>query len=63
VALSPNFALVHYTLSFVHTQRGDAETAIAAADHARHLSPLLFGMLGARAMAIVRLGRFNEAAE
>ncbi len=35
-------------------------------DHSRHLSPfdpLLFGMLGARAMALVRLGRFEEAAE
>jgi hypothetical protein len=25
--------------------------------------PLLFGMLGARAMALVRLGRFDDAAE
>src|SRR5690606_9744181 len=25
--------------------------------------PLLFGMLGARAVALVRLGRFDEAAE
>ena len=66
VDLSPNFALGHYTLAFVHSQAGDPATAIAAADHSRHLSPfdpLLFGMLGSRAMALVRLGRFDEAAE
>lgn len=66
VDLSPNFALAHYTLAFVHSQAGDPEVAIAASDHSRHLSPfdpLLFGMLGARAMALVRLGRFEEAAE
>ena len=60
VDLSPNFALAHYTLAFVHSQGGDAAAAI------RRLSPfdpLLFGMLGARAMALVRLGRFDEAAE
>lgn len=66
IGLSPNFALGHYTLAFVHSQAGDPETAIAASDHSRHLSPfdpLLFGMLGSRAMALVRLGRFDEAAE
>ncbi len=65
VDLSPNFALGHYTLSFVHSQAGDPHAAIASADHSRHLSPfdpLLFGMLGARAMALVRLGEFAEAA-
>jgi hypothetical protein len=64
--LSPNFALGHYTLAFVHSQAGDPHAAIAASDHSRRLSPfdpLLFGMLGARAMALVRLGRFEEAAE
>ena len=66
VELSPNFALGHYSMAFVHSQAGDPETAIAASDHSRLLSPcdpLLFGMLGARAMALVRLGRFEEAAE
>lgn len=65
VDLSPNFALGHYTLAFVHSQSGDPEAAIAASDHARLLSPfdpLLFGMLGARAIALVRLDRFDEAA-
>ena len=66
IDLSPNFALGHYTLAFVNSQTGDPKAAIASSDHSRRLSPfdpLLFGMLGARAMALVRLGRFEEAAE
>src|SRR5262249_5339543 len=66
VELSPNFALAHYTLAFVHSQGGDPRAAITSADYSRHLSPfdpLLFGMLGARAMALVRLERFDEAAD
>ncbi|MER8771391.1 transcriptional regulator [Mesorhizobium sp. M0960] len=66
VDLSPNFALGHYALSFVHSQSGDPKAAIGSSDHSRHLSPfdpLLFGMLGARAMSHVRLGQFDEAAE
>jgi len=66
VDLSPNFALGHYSLSFVHCQSGDPALAIKASDHSRNLSPfdpLLFGMLGARAMALVRLGAFDEAAD
>ena len=66
VELSPNFALGHYTLAFVLGQSGDPETAIRAADLSRSLSPfdpLLFGMLAVRAFALVRLERFDEAAE
>lgn len=66
IELSPNFALGHYTLAFVHSQGGDAAAALDYSDHSRHLSPfdpLLFGMLGSRAMALVRLGRFPEAAD
>jgi DNA-binding SARP family transcriptional activator/uncharacterized protein YukE len=66
VDLSPNFAMGHYSLAFVRSQAGDARKAIEAADHSRHLSPfdpMLFGMLGARAMALVRLDRIDEAAE
>jgi hypothetical protein len=40
--------------------------AIAASDHSRHLSPydpLLFGMLAVRAIALIRLGRIDEAAD
>jgi TolB-like protein len=66
VQLSPNFALGHYTLAFVQSQSGDPQAAIGASDHSRHLSPydpLLFGMLGSRAMALARLGQFEEAAD
>lgn len=66
VDLSPNFALGHYALSFVHSQSGDPRSAIGSSDHSRHLSPfdpLLFGMMGARAMAHARLGEFDQAAE
>ena len=65
VDLSPNFALGHYALSFVQSQSGDPQAAIGSSDHSRHLSPfdpLLFGMMGARAMAHVRLGQFDDAA-
>lgn len=66
IDLSPNFALAHYTLGFVNCQSGDAEAAIESSDHSRHLSPfdpLLFGMLAVRAIALVRMGRFDEAAD
>jgi DNA-binding SARP family transcriptional activator/TolB-like protein len=66
IELSPNFALGHYTLAFVHAQGGDPHAAIKFSDHSRHLSPfdpLLFAMLGARAIALVSLGRFDEAAD
>ena len=66
VELSPNFALAHYNLAFVNSTVGDPLAAITSSDHSRQLSPfdpMLFGMLGARAMALVRLGRFDEAAQ
>jgi DNA-binding SARP family transcriptional activator/TolB-like protein len=66
VRLSPNFALAHYTLSFVHCQTGDPALAIDAADTANQLSPLdpmLFAMDGTRTFALVRLGRVEEAAK
>jgi TolB-like protein len=65
IDLSPNFALGHYNLAFVHATAGDAHAAISSSDHSRALSPfdpMLFAMLGARAMALVRLERFEEAA-
>jgi TolB-like protein len=64
--LSPNFALGHYTLAFVQAQSGDAKEAIEAADRSRRLSPfdpLLFGMLGARSIALLRLGDIEQAAD
>jgi len=66
VELSPNFALGHYTLAFIHAQSGDPQAAIREADHSRDLSPfdpLLFAMLATRALALVRLSRFDEAAD
>jgi TolB-like protein len=65
IDLSPNFALGHYNLSFVHSISGDARAAIEYSDHSRNLSPfdpMLFGMLATRAMALVRLGELGEAA-
>lgn len=66
IDLSPNFALGHYTLAFVHAQAGDPRGAIAASDHSRELSPfdpLMFGMLGVRAIALARIGEFEQAAD
>lgn len=66
VSLSPSFALGHYAISFVACQSGDPLEAIGSSDYSRRLSPfdpLLFGMLGTRALAHVRLGEFDEAAE
>jgi DNA-binding SARP family transcriptional activator/TolB-like protein/Tfp pilus assembly protein PilF len=66
VDLSPNFALAHYTLSFVHCQSGDAAAAIRFADRSHHLSPydpMTFAMLGAKALAHARLSQFDQAAE
>jgi len=66
VDLSPNYASAHYTLAFVHAQSGDPNAAISFSDHSRHLSPfdpLLFAMLGTRALGLARLGQLDEAAE
>jgi TolB-like protein len=66
IELSPNFALGHYTLGFVHSQTGDPRSAIDATDHSRRLSPfdpLQFAMLASRALAHIRLGEIAEAAE
>jgi DNA-binding SARP family transcriptional activator/TolB-like protein len=66
IELSPNFALGHYTLGFVHSQSGDPRTAIEATDYSRKLSPfdpLQFGMLASRALAHLRLGELEEAAD
>jgi TolB-like protein/Tfp pilus assembly protein PilF len=66
VELSPNFALGHYTLGFFQCQIGDPRAAITASEYARQLSPfdpLLFGILCSRAVAHVRLGELQVAAE
>lgn len=66
IDLAPNFSLAHYTLAFVHAQAGDPAAAITAADRSRSLSPfdpLLFGTLASRAMALARMGRYQESAD
>jgi DNA-binding SARP family transcriptional activator/tetratricopeptide (TPR) repeat protein len=66
IELSPNFALGHYTLGFVHSQMGDPRSAIDATTTSRQLSPfdpLQFAMLASRALAHVRLGEAEEAAD
>jgi tetratricopeptide (TPR) repeat protein len=66
IELSPNFALGHYTLGFVQSQLGDPHAAIDATNYSRQLSPfdpLQFAMLASRALAHIRLGEMNEAAE
>ncbi len=65
VDLSPNFALGHYSLAFVESQTGDPHAAIRSSDLSRSLSPydpLMFGILGSRAISHFRLGEFEEAA-
>jgi TolB-like protein len=66
VGLAPNFGPGHYALAFVGSQSGEPEVAIAAANHARSLSPfdpLLFGILASQAIAMFRAGSFEDAAE
>ncbi|WP_147040732.1 BTAD domain-containing putative transcriptional regulator [Skermanella aerolata] len=65
VDFNPNFALGHYTIAFVQAQGGDTPTALRAVDLAQRLSPidpLLFGMLGVRALACLNLGEYAQAA-
>ena len=66
VALSPNFASGYYAMSFVQSQTGDARAAIEAADITCDLSPfdpMMYAICAARACALFRLGRYEEAAD
>jgi DNA-binding SARP family transcriptional activator/TolB-like protein len=66
VDLSPSFALGHSALSMVHSISLNPQAAIGSADYARHLSPCeptLYAWLSARAIAHLRLGQFEEAAD
>jgi TolB-like protein len=65
VDLNPNFALGHYTIAFVQAQGGDTAMALRAVDLAQRLSPidpLLFAMLGVRALACLDLQDYGQAA-
>src|SRR5262249_37922369 len=66
VRLSPNFAMGHYALSFVHSQTGDADKAVSAAEVSQQLSPydpLLFAVCTTRAFGLLRLNRYEEAVD
>jgi Tetratricopeptide repeat len=65
VRLSPNYALAHYALAFVHCQTGDPARAIDAADTANRLSPLdpMFARHGTRTFALLRVGKVQEATD
>ncbi|MEJ0034684.1 MAG: BTAD domain-containing putative transcriptional regulator [Gammaproteobacteria bacterium] len=66
LTLSPNFALGHYTRGFIQCQAGDPRAAIESTDYSRHLSPfdpLQFAMLATRAIALLRLGQYDDAAD
>jgi TolB-like protein/DNA-binding SARP family transcriptional activator len=66
VRLSPNFAMGHYALSFVHSQTGDADKAVGAAELSQQLSPhdpLLFAVCTTRAFGLLRLNRYEDAAD
>lgn len=66
VELSPNFAPGHYALGFVNCQSGDPGAAIRSSDYSRDLSPfdpLLFAMLATRAIAHLRTGEMDIAAD
>src|SRR5262245_35446829 len=66
VTLSPNFASAYYAMSFVQSQTGDAQAAIEATDITCDLSPfdpMMYAICAARACALFRLGRYEEAAD
>ena len=66
VDLSPNFALGHYAVAFVHSQSGEPLAAIKATDITRDLSPfdpMMYAICAARACALFRLRRYEEAAD
>src|SRR5262249_4858002 len=66
VDLSPNFALGHYTVGFVHCQSGDPHIAIDSAMRSQQLSPfdpLLFAMLTTRGLGLLRMGQYADAAD
>jgi TolB-like protein/DNA-binding winged helix-turn-helix (wHTH) protein/Tfp pilus assembly protein PilF len=66
VDLSPNYFHAHYSLAFVQATTGDPTLALSSADYSHRLSPydpMLFASLAVRALALARLGRFEEAAD
>jgi tetratricopeptide (TPR) repeat protein len=65
IDLSPSFAMGFQTLAFMLSQSGNPVEAISHAQRAEALSPhdpFLCAMQGSHAMALLRLGRVEEAA-
>ncbi len=65
VDLSPSFAMGYQTLAFMLSQSGNPAEAISHAERATSLSPhdpFLCAIQGSHAMALLRLGRMEEAA-
>jgi len=66
VELSPNFAMGHYALSFVNSQTGDPNAALAAADRSLELSPydpMLFAMHASKTFGYLRLDNRDGATQ
>ena len=66
IALNPNFAGAHFSLSRSLFAEGSSERGIAATDLARRLSPCdpeFFAMLSVRGNCLAQLGRYDEAAD
>jgi adenylate cyclase len=64
VALNPNSSLAWEQRGWVHEYAGDSEEAIASFEHSIRLSPLdplLFSTYTGISLALVSLGRFEEA--
>ena len=65
-SLSPSFAQGIYARSFTEMLSGSSATGRELADEARRLSPLdplLYAMLGTRALSLAQEDRFDEAAD
>lgn len=65
IELSPSFAMGYQTLAFMLSQSGNPSEAICHAERAVTLSPhdpFLCAIHGSHAMALLRLGRIEEAA-
>jgi len=66
VEISPSYANAHYARAFVHSQTGDPNIAISAAETSHRLSPfdpMSFAFQSAKVFGLLRLNRREEAAE
>jgi len=66
VEISPNFALGHYSRAFVHSQSGDPDIAISAAETSLRLSPfdpMIFAIQASKVFGLLRLDQRAEAGQ